>query len=467
LNQLATKMKRLPTQVQGLDEILHGGLFAGGVYILEGPPGVGKTTLANQIAYTLARGNVRTLYVTMLAESHARMLQHMDGQDYFNQEHVNARVFYISGYREFEQSGLKGVVELLRGELGRNRASFLVIDGMVADRSAQVDESVRQFVHELQSLVSTMSCTCLVLTSGNGNVLSAEQTMVDGIFSFEDHGFHWRAERRMKVRKFRGSQVIRGSHTFCITGKGLQFFPRLESLPTERAEAKRKAEHVSTGVPMLDAVLQGGGLLAGSTSVVVGQSGAGKSTVALAYASCSTLAEPGLLLSCSESPEDLARLGDRLGLAISEAVDSGALLVERLGLEDESMDEMGHKILRLVDEYRIRRLVLDGVAGLADTLAFPERGYRFLGRLLAELRRRGVTSLFTVDPAALHIAAGTPLADGVVGWFDNAFHFEQTQAGGAQPTRRALAISKLRGGQASQGAVDVRLVPVDSRPSGA
>ncbi|MEZ2299277.1 RAD55 family ATPase [Variovorax sp. RCC_210] len=453
---LPTRMKRLRTAVEGLDEVLCGGLFEGGVYIFEGPPGVGKTTLANQIAYTLARSDVRTLYVTMLAESHSRMLQHMEQQVFFDHREVNAKVFYVSGYRELEQSGLKGVVGLLRGELVRNRASLVVIDGLVVEgRVSAADDSVRQFVHELQSLVSAMSCTCLVLTSGNGNVLSAEQTMVDGIFSFEDHGFHWRAERRLQVRKFRGSQILRGQHTFCISTRGLQVFPRLESLPTAADQGPAGADVVSSGISALDAVLRAGGLLSGHASVVVGESGTGKTTVALAFAAESTQSSPGLMFCCTELSGDLKRMGSELGLKTGASVEAGSLTIETLGLEDESMDEMGHKLLRRVDELRARRLVVDGLAGLADTLAFPDRGYRFLGRLLAELKQRGVTSLFTVDPAALAVAAGTPLAGGVTGWFDNAFALEPNRGG----DKRWLSVVKVRGGHLAQGAVDVQLRP--------
>ncbi len=451
-------MNRLPTGVEGLDEILNGGLFEGGVYILEGPPGVGKTTLANQVAYTLARRDAKTLYVTMLAESHARMLQHMEHQSFFDQSEVNSRVFYVSGYRELVQGGLRSVVELLRGEITRSRAALLVIDGLVIEgQESNADDSVRQFVHELQSLVNVLSCTCLILTSGRANALSADQTMVDGLLAFEDHGFHWRAERRMQVRKFRGCQVIRGQHTFCISSRGLQFFPRLESLPPPTPHKVYGEDTAPSGLAMIDSVLHRGGLFAGGASVVIGHSGSGKTTMALAFAAASTASHPGLFISCSELPADLRNVATALGLQVEEAIGANALTISHMGLEDESMDEMGHKLLRLVDEGRVRRLVVDGLEGLADTLAFSERGYRFLGRLLLELKHRGVTSIFTVDPDALAVAAGTALAEGVVGWFDNAFVFEGSAESRKDVGARPLQMRKVRGNRGGLGVVDVNL----------
>ena len=187
----------------------------------------------------------------------------------------------------------------------------------------------------------------------------------------------------------------------------------------------------------------------------MGHTGSGKTTLALAFASAPNATAPSLVLSCTELGGDLRRLGSEMGLDIEAAISAGTLTIKNLGHEDESMDEMGHKLLRLVDELKIRRLVLDGVAGLADTLAFPERGYRFLGRLLMELRRREVTSLFTIDPGALAAAAGTPLAEGVTGWFDNVFTFEPDPSPKGQVNQRILGISKVRGGGAAQLSVDI------------
>lgn len=449
-------MKRFPTAVPGFDEILHGGLFEGGVYILEGPPGAGKTTLANQIAFAHAGRGGKALYVTMLAESHSRMLQHMRGQSFCKPELVNASVLYLSGYRELEEHGLKAVVQLLRGELARHQAELLIVDGLVVETSPErPDEGVRQFVHELQSLASAMGCTCLLLTSGHGRSIDAEQTMVDGIISFEDYTFQWRSERRIQVRKFRGSAVERGKHTFCITDHGLRFFPRLEGMPSTERDDSPGASTVRLGVADVDAALLGGGLARGSSTLLVGRSGSGKTVLGLSFLLAAP-GEPALMLAGTETVPELVRAGAPCGLRVAEAVARGSLGIHVQGSEDEALDEIGHKLLRLVDERSVHRVVVDGLAALADTVAFPERGYRFVGRLLRELKVRGVTSVFTLDPAAMAAATGSrdPNGDGLAAWFDNVFHLTRHDD---TPDRRRLTVGKLRASRAERTSFDLRL----------
>lgn len=266
--------------------------------------------------------------------------------------------------------------------------------------------------------------------------------MVDGIFAFEDELFRGKAERLVQVRKFRGSGIVRGRHSFCITNEGLRFFPRLESLPLQPKERGVRTA-VALGTREVDEALGDQGIRAGSMSLAVGESGAGKTTMAYRFAAAASKSEPGLLLlGSSETDTDACALASLLKIDLDAALEQGALRIEPIGQVDESLDEMGHKILRWVDEVQARRLILDGTAALADTLAFQERGYRFLGRLLHELRCRGVTALFTLDPAEISVASGTPLAPGVAALFDNVFSLESMPG---EQVHRALSVRKMRG----------------------
>jgi len=434
-------MTRVPTRVPGLDAILHGGLFGGGVYIVEGAPGVGKTTLANQMAYLHAQAGANTLYVTLLAESHARMLQHMERQTFFDAKAVNSSVFYISAYRESEQGGFKAVLDLLRGEIGRHHTSLVVVDGLVIPGTGdQSSDGVRQFVHELQSIASAMDCICLLLTGGKG-ALNPEQTMVDGILLLEDHAHQWRAERRIQVRKFRGSAVERGHHTFCITDDGLKFFPRLEGQAASELPTSIRAV-VPSGIGGLDEALRPAGLFRGSSTLVSGASGTGKTTMALAFAAQADRDHPCLAILGLEAAGTLAASGQALGLPVAARVQQESLIVHPQAQEDESLDEVGHKILRLVEERQVARLVVDGLDHFTDTVAFPSRGYRFTGRLLHELKARGVTSLFTAEPSAVAITAGRPVVEALSGLFDNALDLEHERG---RPDGYELVVRKIRG----------------------
>ena len=108
---------RVPTGIAGLDKILGGGLFRGGIYIVQGAPGAGKTILTNQICFHQAAGEGRALFVTLLAENHARMIGNISALSFFDQSAIPDRVTYLSAFSELRESGLKGLAALLRREI--------------------------------------------------------------------------------------------------------------------------------------------------------------------------------------------------------------------------------------------------------------------------------------------------------------------------------------------------------------
>src|SRR6185437_3146821 len=129
--------QRVPSGVPGLDAILRGGFLKAGIFIIQGSPGAGKTILANQICVHHAASGGRALEVTLLAESHSRMLLHIGQLRFFDANLIPSRMFLISAFRVLEEDGLRGLLDLLRREVQFQRASILVLDGLAsAEESA-------------------------------------------------------------------------------------------------------------------------------------------------------------------------------------------------------------------------------------------------------------------------------------------------------------------------------------------
>ena len=206
-------LERIATGVPGLDEVLKGGFFEGAVYIVRGTPGAGKTILANQICFQHARQGRRALFVTLLAENHARMLQHLEHMSFYDGRLIPKYVYYISAFRVLEENGLKGMMDLLRREMRAHEASILVLDGLIAvEETSTSDREFRKFIHELQAHAAAAGCCTLLLTNGRRGEYHPEHTMVDGLVTLEDVPYGKRRQRELEVRKFRGSKSLRGRH---------------------------------------------------------------------------------------------------------------------------------------------------------------------------------------------------------------------------------------------------------------
>jgi circadian clock protein KaiC len=441
--------ERVHTGVPGLDAVLGGGLLRGGVYIVTGAPGTGKTLLANQVAFAQAREGGRCLYVTLLAESHARMMAYLRPLGFFAPERVPHDVYYVSAFRTLEEGGLQGLLELLRRETRQHGTRLLVLDGLAqAEETAGSGRELKKFVHELQTFSDLTRCTVLLLTHPHAQDLALvpaqppEQTMVDGILELrnalrsEPHAEAGEAgageggRRSLTVRKFRGSATLPGSHLLGIGPEGVRVWPRLESQVPREPPAGDGSARVHLGVTTLDAMLPEG-VGAGSLTLVLGPSGAGKTLLGLHFlAEGLAKGEPALLFNFEESPERLLRSAGRVGLALQGP---GFRHLWQLPVDD-ALDALGERLLEAVAQQGTRRLVIDGFGGLQAAEPQPGRLARFLPALVQALRSRGVSVLLTA-PDAGGDAALRALADNLV-----LLRLQEHHA----HTRRLVSVLKVR-----------------------
>lgn len=435
-------LERLSSGIPGLDVVLGGGFFRSGVYIVHGLPGSGKTILANQLCYRHVAAGGRAVYVTLLAESHARMLQHIRGMSFFDERAIPDELSYISAFHDLEAEGLKGLMAVLRREMRARNASVLVLDGLVAAaEAAQTDRELKKFIHEVQTSAVFHGCTVFLLTSGSPQRVNAEHTMVDGLIELEDRLFDARAERAVQVRKFRGGGSLRGKHPFRISDDGLEVFPRIESLFKAPPQPAEPPGAMSTGVPSLDALTSVRGIPSHTSTVVIGSTGTGKTTLGLHFLSQCTPQEPGLLFGFFEAPHRLRMKARSFGIDFDALEASGALGITWHSQGEHVLDELAHRMLGEVAARGVRRLVIDGLSGFFESSVYPERTGRFFSCLTNELRRMGVTVLMTMETMdVVGSTVATPF--GVSGFVDNLIFLRFVESGGR--VKRLLTMIKMR-----------------------
>jgi circadian clock protein KaiC len=439
----STQLERFPSHISGLDTILRGGFLQGGVYIVQGAPGAGKTILANEVCFRHVAHGGRAVYVTLLAESHSRMLQHHSQMSFFDESAIPESLYYISAFRILEDDGLKGLVDLLRREIKAQRSTLLILDGLVAaEESAPTDRDFKKFIHELQSHAAANGCTTLLLTSGNGNVVTPEHTMVDGLIQLDDHLFDVRVERSLTVKKFRGSAFLRGKHSFRITTDGIKLFPRVEAVfarPT--VSDPGQGPKLPTGVAELDALLYGG-LCGASVTGVVGPSGAGKTLFGLQFLSQSKPSEPGLYFGFFETQSRLVAKARAIGMNLQPLLDQGTLEILWYPQGENILDELAHVLIDAVTQRGVRRLVLDGLNGLLQSVTYPERISRYLACLMNELRARGVTTVMSMETEDI---AGSEMRLPVIGvsaLLENLLFLRFVELG--PKLSRSISVTKMR-----------------------
>lgn len=416
------------TGIPGLDDILAGGFSREHLYLIEGVPGAGKTTLALQFLLEGARRGEPCLYITLSetgpelrqsAASHGWTLP--DGIELFElippesllDEHQQQSLLYSSDLE------LGETTRMIFAAMDRVRPKRVVLDSLSEIRQlAQSSLRYRRQILAMKHFFAPYGATVLLLDDLTAEVTDKTvHSLAHAVVRLDELAPAYGAERRrLRVIKYRGQKYRGGYHDFNITTGGIVVFPRL--VASEHRTNYRR-DTFSTGLPGLDSLL-GGGVESGSNTLILGPAGTGKSLVALSFAMAAV--KRGEKAALFIFDEELTLLVDRmkpLGIDLAELERNGAVVIEQVDAAEMSPGEFAHRVRRSVGDHGIRTVVIDSLNGYQA--AMPEENSLILHmhELLQYLNRQGAATFMTVAQHGLVGDMKTPvdvtyLADTVV-----------------------------------------------------
>ncbi|MBA4142033.1 MAG: AAA family ATPase [Nitrosospira sp.] len=455
----------LPSGVPGLDNLLGGGVPEFSFNLIAGTPGSGKTTLAHQIMFSLAKPDNRALFLTVLGEPPLKMLRYQQQFEFFDINKINESIRFVNLSADLLKGDFDGVMSRIAEEVKGYAPTLVFVDSFrsVVQSANQGREDVpelQRFIQQLGMQMTSWQATTFLI----GEYLTAEAasspifTVADGILWLSQNLHRNSVVRKIQVVKMRGQAQVPGLHTFRVSDEGIHVFPRAivqsgtaAELATQLAtEAATGQKRVSMGIPGLDEML-GGGLPVGYSLLVVGPSGSGKTIMATQFlAEGARRDEPGVIAAFEKSPSQL--LNNKLH-ALVEAGQVGVINTRALDL---SIDETLHDLIKTIDRLQAKRVVIDSLSGFELALA-PEFSEDFRGslyRMIAELTAKGMTILMIAELEDRYTDlrfspyGSAFLADAII---------VQRYIEIAGQLRRAFSVVKVRGSEHSK---DIRLLKI-------
>ena len=450
--------ERLSSGNHEADYILGGGFPANSINIVMGHPGSGKTIFAEQLIFENATKDRPILYFTTLSEPLPKVVRYLQGFEFFDEGKLGTQVVFEDVGAELAKSGPEALIPLLRKAITTLAPKVIVIDSFKAvhDLALSVADR-RRMVYEMTALLTAYGTTAFLLGEYTEDdiLLYPEFAVADGIVEMSRRRLGNRDERYFRVYKLRGSQYLEGAHAFRITSSGLDIYPRLVS-PRIPEGYEPASERISTGVSGLDAMLDGG-VWRGTTTLLAGPSGAGKTTIGLQFAlEGARQGEPTLYMNFQENPSQLRRTIRTLGVDPAEAQAQGLDLVYASPVELQ-IDSIIVDMFRRIQQGRVRRLVIDAIGDLATAATDAQRLHDYLYALVQHFAVSGITSVLNFETTGNSIT-GTGMQNAVSYLSDNVLLLT---VDGEARTRRALRVLKTRG-----SAHDTRVREVEITASG-
>jgi circadian clock protein KaiC len=402
---MSTPDERVRTGVAGLDAILHGGIPRGNVILIEGAIGSGKTTMGTEFVYRGVREFGEPGVIVVFEVSPDKLARDAAGFGWDLPElERKKRLKIIYTTRDIFRQELQEPDSLLIEEAGKIGARRIFIDGAAGFLSPGSERDSRETFHILvqalqrENLTAVLALEATALRSAELASLH-EESIADTVIRLRLEESLRAATRSIEIVKSRGHEYQMGRHTFRIVdGQGIEVYRRVQAPRATRRDSAAAFDpktRVTTGVPGLDQLVNGGYFL-GSTTVMAGMSGVGKTVMGLHYiAEGARRGEHSLLLSLDEQVPQLLRNAAAIGLDLQPAIDSGVVRLYYDPPQEIEVDRHFHKIETIVEEFKPRRVVIDSLSTYGSSLGTQGRVFRdFFHALVALMKEYQIAAVY-------------------------------------------------------------------------
>lgn len=409
LAAIADLPPRIDTGVQGLNDILSGGLPSGQMYLLEGTPGTGKTTVALQFIRTAIKAGETALYVTLSeskreleasARSHGWKNEELSIAEFIPEE---ASLSPDQQYTVFHPSEveLASTIQKLTELIEERKPTRLVIDSLSELRLLAADTMrYRRQLLALKQFFAGRDTTVLLLDdrSAEGSDMQL-QSIAHGVFRLDKVPQSYGATRRqIEILKLRGSSFREGFHDYTIETGGVRIYPRLIA---NEHESTFPTERVESGIPSLDSMF-GGGINRGSSTLLIGPTGVGKSTLAMQFAyAAAKRGDRAIVYAFDEVLRTARERAEDLGLAVGEEIKRGTLSMSQVDPAELSPGEFIWQIKSDVEDNDTRVLVIDSLNGFLNAMTGERDLLLQLHELIAFLNQKGVITFIILTQHGL------------------------------------------------------------------